>query len=262
MSQTPTIDAPAAGPSNKAKIGVGIFVAINLVIVAVLLLGGGKDDETSSTDSTTSVSSPGSGSVGDGSSTTVGGNTVVTVAAPPFLTTSATPDTFDRTGEGMGSSGTYTWVGLSGTWKTEDGQAMCTGHEGYAAYAVFSTGEQRAGQFEVTMPVLRDGQGIVFRFVDEKNYWSLRAVPDFGTWHLAKVVDGVETKVADVFGPVTDGTAPAVQLQGDVIAIYFDGLPNLAISDPTNAGANQVGITMKGPQTTEARFDDAIWTPA
>lgn len=252
-------------PSPKAKIGIAAFVAINLLIIGVLIFSGGGDDETAEQGSDTSTPGPtaaiatDSGTGDDGETT---GTTVKQAEPMAYRTGEGIVDTFDREGPGLGTaSGLFEWIGLSGTWEPLDGMAMSTGHENFAAYAIFDT-EPSNGQLEVTLPVVRDGAGVVFRFQDVDNYWAVRAVPEFGGWHLVKFLNGEETKVADILGEVGDGVRVAVGIEGYRIGVFLNGEHALTIEDPDLAGLNQVGLTIKGPGTTEGRFDDVTWVPA
>ena len=168
-------------------------------------------------------------------------------------------DTFDRPdGDGLGEGPPgYEWRGDSGTWAVRGGRATATGHDGFATFATVDTGEPD-GTAEVRVVRLRDGAGLVFRYVDPENFWAVAAVPEFGTWHLLRVVDGAgsDAPLAVIPAPTTDQTRIGVRAVGERIEVLVDGEPVEERSDGTHRDAMRWGIMMKGPETTAARFDD------
>jgi len=85
--------------------------------------------------------------------------------------------------------------------------------------------------------------GIVFRFQDVFNHWSLHAAPDFGTWNLVQVADGAIAYSNSVGLSSTEpGTTIAISLDGPSIRVFVDGNPVLALVDQTFQQATTVGL--------------------
>jgi hypothetical protein len=76
--------------------------------------------------------------------------------------------------------------------------------------------------------------------VDDRNYWELISRPDFGTWLLRKVVDGVATQVAD--SGFSGGTKVEVVFVGGTTQLWVDGLLRSTIRDTTHAAAETFGV--------------------
>ena len=72
---------------------------------------------------------------------------------------------------------------MSGTWGIGDDAALTsggsTGDEPNIAVVPQGTGD---GLTEVTMTVVEEGAGLVFRYLDPENYWSVTANPGVGSW--------------------------------------------------------------------------------
>ncbi len=99
------------------------------------------------------------------------------------------------------------------------------------------------------------GAGVVFRFQDVFNHWSLISAPDFGTWNLVQVVNG-EPAFSQGIGlsSNTAGTDIAISVDGPSIRIFVDGNPALALVDPTFQQATTVGLV--GLNGSGAAFDE------
>ena len=99
----------------------------------------------------------------------------------------------------------------------------------------------------------------MFRYVGPYNYWAVVAVPDVATWNVIKVVDGDQAVVGNTGqSPTADGTTVAVRMQGDTIDVIINGRIRKTIVDDFQAEAGKVGITARGAESGDARFDDFV----
>ena len=87
------------------------------------------------------------------------------------------------------------------------------------------------------------GSGLLFRFVDLNNHWSLVAAPDFATWNLVVTVDGEITQsLATGLTGTAAGTRLAVLAQGPEIRVFVNGQPVGSVVDPTFQTATAAGF--------------------
>jgi hypothetical protein len=88
------------------------------------------------------------------------------------------------------------WRIEAGTWEVADGQAAATGSGGDRSLAVVRLpgGE---GAVQLTLSHVANGAGVVFRYRDRRDYWSVSAVPFYATWAITKTVGGRSTLVAN-----------------------------------------------------------------
>src|SRR5713226_588422 len=87
------------------------------------------------------------------------------------------------------------------------------------------------------------GIGLVFRFVDPKSYYIVRANALENNFRLYKMVNGKRIQLADAKGTVTTGqwhTLRAVA-KGDRIVCYFDGKALIDAHDKTYA-TGRIGL--------------------
>ncbi len=87
------------------------------------------------------------------------------------------------------------------------------------------------------------GSGLLFRFVDFNNHWSVVAAPEFATWNLVLTVNGEAVQSWPTGLTGTDsGTRLAVQAQGPEIQVFVNGLPVVRTVDPTFQPATVAGV--------------------
>jgi len=148
------------------------------------------------------------------------------------------------------------WRVEAGSWEVADGQAAATDPRSDRSIAVVRLpGGQ--GAVQLTLSHVTNGAGVVFRYRDRRNYWSVSAAPLYATWVITKTVGGRTTLMGNTgISPMEDGTVIAVRVQGDVIDIAFDGQIGKTLSDGDLRGAPEVGMGVPGPVATTARFDD------
>ena len=99
------------------------------------------------------------------------------------------------------------------------------------------------------------GAGLVFRFVDLFNYWSIVAAPEFGTWNLVLTVEGQAGQShATGLSSTEPGTRVSVAMSGPEIRVFVDGAPVFIIVDPTFEQATTTGLIAQAG--TDASFTE------
>lgn len=103
--------------------------------------------------------------------------------------------------------------------------------------------------------------GLVFRYVDENNYYVTRANALENNIRLYDVRDGRRRQIAGFDGRVTAGVwhRYAVEARGDRIQVFWDGRKVLDQHDKTFLGAGRVGIWTKADSVSY--FDDLAVGP-
>lgn len=104
------------------------------------------------------------------------------------------------------------------------------------------------------------GGGLVWRFQDSKNYYLTRWNPLEKNIRLYVVKDGIRSKFGDCEIDVTPGWHQlSISMQGETIAVSFDGKVVIQGSNSAIAGAGKVGLWTKADATTA--FDGFKATP-
>jgi hypothetical protein len=138
--------------------------------------------------------------------------------------------------------GDATWRVRGGLYATQGGAARgrASGSAPAIAYADLTT---PADVVTATFAHVGDGSGIVFRYVDERNYWSVVAVPGFGTWNVAKTVRGETSFVANTGNNLaSDNTSLSVRLQGATFTVLVDGRASMRVTDGALLSGRGVGL--------------------
>ncbi len=225
------------GPSRVLLV-VGAAVAfVAIAIVGILIASGGDDggggggDQDRATDTRTDVGIFG------------------------------TIDQFDRPNDPT-SMGNFApgrpWSEDAGTWGIVDGEAYLARSGEFRNHSVIGLGQGDGGA-QVRLDKVVNGAGLVFRYVGPYNYWAVVAVPDVATWNVIKVVDGTQEVVGNTGqSPTADGTTVAVRMEGDTIDVIINGRIRKTIVDDFQAEAGKVGVTARGADSGDARFDDFV----
>lgn len=165
-------------------------------------------------------------------------------------------DTFDRPDDParLGAvPGGADWEAAVGTWGVLAGQAYLVNSVAGRNLAVVDAGSAN-GTYQVAIPTVADGAGLVFRYRDPANYWAFVAVPGYATWAAIKVVDGQEESAANTgLSAVADGSTLGVRLDGDTIDLMVDSQVVTTITDGELSDATRVGLTSRNDG---ARLDD------
>jgi hypothetical protein len=229
----PADDEPV---SDRTTLAIGVVMAIvTVAIVAMLVVTGGGDDSG-------------------------GGNAPQAQEIQPTTAVFGTLDEFDRADAAQ--LGPFTsdreWNALSGEWGIVDGDAYVVESDEFRNHAVVGLG-QSDGAVQVRLDRLTAGAGVVFRFRGPGSYWAVVAAPNGGTWNLIRVEE-TRAEVVDNTGitPVTDGTTVAARFVGEEIEVIINGIVRLTVQDDFLSDQGQVGMTVRGDDATDARFDDFV----
>lgn len=152
----------------------------------------------------------------------------------------------------------HRWQAVAGTWGITEHQAHLAAADPLRSIAVVDLG-QGDGGVQVRLDEITESAGIVFRYENPYNYWAVIAIPEVSTWNVIKVSDG-DTEVVGNTGqsPTVDGTTIAVRMVGDTTGVVVNGRLRKTLVDDFLAAAGGVGITGKGPDAEDARFDDFV----
>lgn len=95
----------------------------------------------------------------------------------------------------------------------------------------------------ITIDSAATGTGLVLRFQDLFNFWSVVAAPDYATWNLVLTRDGTVVESWPVgFASTASGTKLSVAAQGAEIRVLVDGALFLTVIDSTFQDATLAGI--------------------
>ena len=138
-------------------------------------------------------------------------------------------DTFDRADDpdSLGDAGEGgTWDPVAGTWGIRDDAAVTSGGagEGPVPRRRAPADGRGDGLTEVTMTVVEDGAGLVFRYLDPQNYWSIVANPGVGTWTVNRTIDGDAELAGELPGPTNDNVTISVEQKGSNLRFLLDGV--------------------------------------
>ncbi len=103
--------------------------------------------------------------------------------------------------------------------------------------------------------------GLVFRALDDRNYYLVRANALEGNVAFYHLKDGIRTTLRSEDVHVPDGawTELAVEMAGESVAVFLDGRKVLESKDGVFAGAGRVGLWTKADSVT--LFDDLVLEP-
>lgn len=178
--------------------------------------------------------------------------------APTYEAAGGVFDWFSRadsaTTMGQASTG-QSWQPAEGVWGISGESAyLARGDPAKRNLTVIDVGASD-GSVLAVQRVTSSGSGIVFRYVNEFNYWSVRNVPAYGTWTVEKIVGGIATVVGNLGLVHTDnGTTLDIDLNGARIGFAVDGGAARTFVDPTFQTATEVGLIYIGAEPTIARW--------
>jgi hypothetical protein len=169
-------------------------------------------------------------------------------------------DTFDRPDdpESLGSAGTgQEWEAVSGTWGIADSAALTSdggggADENHIAVVPEGSGD---GLTEVTMTVVEEGAGLVFRYLDPENYWSVTANPSAGSWSATRVLDGEPELVGEFPCQTSDGTTVSVTQSGAALRFLIEGQECLTLNDGALSDQLQGGLIAAPDSSGDARWN-------
>jgi hypothetical protein len=224
------------GVSDRTTLVIGMIMAlVAIAIVSVLIATGG-------------------GESGDGDQAESGGGVRPTTAVFGTL------DEFDRADSGeLGAfTADRTWEPLTGRWGIRNGDAAVLESDEYRNHAAIGLG-QSDGAVQVRVERLTAGAGVIFRYRGPSNYWAVVAAPNGGTWNLLRVED-TDAQVVGNTGltPVSNSITVAARFTGEQIEVIINGIVRLTVQDDFLIDEGKVGMTVRGDDATEARFDDFV----
>lgn len=167
-------------------------------------------------------------------------------------------DTFDRADDpaSLGDAGSgQAWEAVNGTWGIRDDAALTSGGSGDAPFLAVVPEGTGDGLTEVTMTVVEEGSGLVFRYLDARNYWSVTANPGVGSWSVNRVIDGESELVGEALGPTNDGVTVSTTQDGSTVRILLEGEEKLSLTDAALGEQLQGGIIAASTTTGQARWD-------
>jgi len=133
-------------------------------------------------------------------------------------------------------------------WKVEQGTfasqgGIATGSASGTGPAFATVGPKHFGSMKVSFAHVTTGSGIVFRYRDARDYWSVVAAREFGTWNIEKTVLGETTFVANTGNNlVSDGTTLELRQHGSVFTLNVDGKPSMRVDDRAFLEQTRVGL--------------------
>jgi hypothetical protein len=154
------------------------------------------------------------------------------------------------------------WQAIAGRWGIQNNSAYVSTPVAPASIAVADTG-RTSGAIAVTLSVMRNGAGLVFRFRDPQNYWIVVAAGEYGTWVVEKVIGGNVTSVGNIGVPVpvNNGTRIHIDQRGDSFQVWVDQSGNVSIPysfvDHQLVDARRAGVYALG-SASGARFVDFV----
>lgn len=137
----------------------------------------------------------------------------------------------------------HSWASVGTPFVADAGVAAIQGSDPDEVGIATVAADAVNGTLGATVEFAAAGTGVIFRYVDVFNYWSLTAAPDFGTWNLVLIVNG-ETVRSEPIGLVSTepGTRLSVKLDGPLISIFVNGAPVMSTTDPTFELAAAAGL--------------------
>lgn len=141
---------------------------------------------------------------------------------------------------------------------------LTSGRFPLAIYAVETTDGDLRVRFKPVSGRVDQAGGLVWRYLDENNYYIVRANALENNVVLYKVENGRRSSLSPVGRPGEYGikhTVPSAQwstlgvaFTGPRFTVYFDGEPLFEVEDSTFAGPGRVGLWTKADSVTY--FDD------
>jgi hypothetical protein len=165
-------------------------------------------------------------------------------------------DTFDGEGAGLGDADRGgEWTEVEGTWDRVEGRAAATGDPEQVLIAILPGVGGDNGLSEVTLTTVRPGAGLVFRYLDADNFWSVTVAPDGGSWLVERVTEGSTAVVGEVGVVPVDGATVTVVQNPFNLRIMIDGVEQYARVDSGIEERVQAGLILRGAGDRSARWD-------
>jgi hypothetical protein len=159
-------------------------------------------------------------------------------------------DNFDTTSETLGEVETLNglvWKQFNGNFATSFGGALVTQNSTANVRKPHAILVPLSPVSRVTsrLDFVSGGSGIIFRFGDSLNFWSIQAEPAYSTWNIVKTEDGKPTFVGNSgLTEMRKSSTISVTLSGSEISVLINGKKLKTISDST--GAKNLGVGLLG----------------
>jgi hypothetical protein len=134
-------------------------------------------------------------------------------------------------------------------WRVTGGNFLSDGHAALADPALKQTLAVVKMKGNVTrvrahLKSIATGSGIVFRYADDRDYWSVVAAGQYGTWNINETIHGSTLYVGNTGGLDlnTKDSTVEVQLDGPTIRVLINGKVHSKMVIPDLQHANGVGM--------------------
>ena len=150
------------------------------------------------------------------------------------------------------------WRSIRGDWRLMERSTLVDKPGAGATSLIVSHAASPAVTVKARLSTAASGAGIVFRYKDPFDYWSLTAVRNVATWQLRKIVGGRQTFATSTgFTPTRNGTVVTVTTKTDgTIYVSFNGTPPQVLTDNALADQTGVGLIALGASAQHAVFED------
>lgn len=157
-----------------------------------------------------------------------------------------------------------TWNAVSGRWGIRLGRAALLKPSTSGVDLALIDAGTADGTVQVTVMAPQEQTGVAFRCRDADNCLFVGAVPGFGTWNIYKVLDGQITELGNVdLTPTLPGTTVSVEMRGEELNFYVNGLRMRSIREPDLVSETGVGLAVNhGPFAVSARWSKFLFKPA
>lgn len=238
----------AGGGTDRSRLGPIVLGGIAVLLVGFIIGRVTSDDDGTAEATTTTTPPPVTFPTGDQDRAgywAFGG------------VTPAVADSFEgAVGDGLGAADSGgRWEPVSGSWSVENGTAAAAAGEGDEPSMIVIPGGPAERLTEATLTVVEEGAGIVFRYQDPDDYWSMTAKPSVGIWTVTRVVEGEPTVVAEIPATTADGTTVTVAQRRDELQILVDGIEAIRVTDPALRAQRLSGLITAPGSDGSARFD-------
>ncbi len=147
------------------------------------------------------------------------------------------------------------WTVANGTWGTVYERAVTDGPTPAGPALAVLQQADRDGLTEVTIMDAADGAGLVVRYVDPGNYWSVVMEPTRQRWVVSQVIDGRAIPAGEFTAPTDDGVTVSVTQNDATIRFLVDGVDHLTLLDPPLPPPWSGGLIATDPAAAGATWD-------
>jgi hypothetical protein len=145
------------------------------------------------------------------------------------------------------------WLVVGGTFVADGGHIQRTDNALAPAFALHPASAAGTDLVLVTTDV-RDGDGLVLRFLDDRNYWLVTWSVEFATWNVGKVKEGRLSFVANTGAVAGDAPALRVADTGGVIRLWLGDTMVQQVIDGDFAAVPWAGLYAEGQKDPPSRF--------